>query len=69
MRLGSGRVFGFLYLAAWCAALAGLVWFMADLNRLLAIGIALVLLFLAPDLPTLRRLLSGKDDDSPNPPH
>jgi hypothetical protein len=62
VRLGAGRLFGIFYLAAWVAALAGLVYFAPLLPRYLSIPAGVALLFLAPDVETIKRLLSGKED-------
>lgn len=62
MRLGAGRLFGIFYLLAWCAALAALVYFAPMLPRYLSIAAGVALLFLAPDVETIKRLLSGKED-------
>jgi hypothetical protein len=68
VRLRAGRLFGIFYLLAWCAALAALVYFSPLLPRYLSILTGVALLLLAPDVETIKRLLSEKEcagaDDS-----
>lgn len=65
VRLGAGRLFGILYLAAWCGAWAALAYFASEMSRYFSIPAALALLALAPDVQTTVRLLSGKEDVDP----
>jgi uncharacterized protein YhhL (DUF1145 family) len=63
MRIGSGRVFGLTYLVVWSAALAALLYFASDVHRYVSIGLAILLFAVAPDIATLKNLLSGREDD------
>lgn len=64
IRLGAGRLFGLIYLAAWGSALVALIYFMSVVPRYVAIIWGLVIFLLSPDIKTLKLLLSGKEDES-----
>lgn len=61
MKISASRLFGIAYLLVWCASLALLLYFIQTIPKYVSIPIGLILMALAPDLETLRRLLSGED--------
>lgn len=61
MKLPSSRLFGATYLMVWCALLALLIYFIPSIPKYASIPLGLLLMLLAPDLETLKRLLSGED--------